>query len=416
MIDGLAGPDQLADVLINWRAWIAKSYGWVGFLPSNESVRRLLTLSFYASLAQEEGRYPRFRVYVPLPGAGNNLQKLASFEPRLPIDDVERLRRLAPAASSLDFALSVVEDAGDLLCDGMVSAAEDESTRLIGLPGLYKGGIPPGLLIRIDRPGELRLSEGSLSLLLRQGRVSSIVPLEYARDALAWLSEPAHHIHDQLFSDMRAESKEYFGGTSGIEGLLFELLAMILAEAVESRTGGAFVILPNPDSRFVTCKYQLKDLALKELTTTFWTACVDATNASDAPQLRNLARTWNSGFRKLLTHAKAVATLSRTDGCVCMDRSFDILGFGGKIQVSNDHIDHAGITYAHAASKELLPEDDIRALGMRHQSAFRLCKAEKNTAAFVVSQDGDLRLFYSDSEHVYFLEGLHAFTTVHPHW
>jgi hypothetical protein len=205
-IDGLAGPDQLADALIDWRAWVAKSLAWDSFFPSSESVRKLLSLSFYASLAQEEGRYPRFRIYVP-----------------------------------------------------------------------------------------------------------------------------------------------------GLEGLLFELLAMILAEAVESRTGGAFVILPSGDSPFVMCKYRLKDFSLKQLISKFWTACVDLTNASDAPQVRDLARISNAGFRELHTQARAVATLSKTDGCVYLDRSFDIHGFGGKIQVSDDDIAHAGITYAHPSTKGFFP-------------------------------------------------------------
>ena len=50
----------------------------------------------------------------------------------------------------------------------------------------------------------------------------------------------------------------------------------------------------------------------------------------------------------------------------------------------------------------LLSVNDVhKRRGTRHRSAFELCERVPNTLAFVISQDGGVRAFSNDDEHVY---------------
>lgn len=414
-IESFAGPDQLVDVFIDWRKWNQRGSKEEQVCPSKETVRTLINLSYYASQAQEEGRYPRFRIYVPMKRIGNNLRKLATFDPPVHLDGVDTLRRLAPAASSLDYALSVVEAGERLLCDGIVSAADDESGIVFGRPEVAIGGRPPGLFIRIDRPGEIRITDGLASFLLRHGKVRDIIPFFCVPGVHDWISESAENIHEAIFKNL-VDGHKNFGGQNGIRHLVLQLLSKILAEAVENRTGATFIVLPDPNCPSIKCKYKLREASLADAIKRFWKDCIKTTSTNDVKQLKNLGRVWNASHRKLFTAAKAVATFSKVDGCVLMDRLFNVYGFGGKIQVDEKPAEESGLEYADYDSKETISEEELHSFGTRHQSAFRLCKAVKDAIVFVVSQDGDLRIFFSDSKKVYFFDALHAWAKNMPSW
>jgi hypothetical protein len=86
---------------------------------------------------------------------------------------------------------------------------------------------------------------------------------------------------------------------------------------------------------------------------------------------------------------------------VVLDRLMTVYGFGGSISVGSTAPD--GRVLVDPQTREPLPEDDLlRRFGERHRSAFQLCKAHPDVLAFVISQDGDLRLFASDQRHVTF--------------
>lgn len=417
IIEGLAGPDQLSDVFLDWLAWDSSSPNMPNYFTSlsEGNIKRLISLCYFASQAQEEGRFPCFRVYSPLIGVGPNLRQIASFEPSILIDGVEVLRRLAPAVSSLDYALSIAEQDGLLICNGVVEVAEDEGGISIGRPEVLIG-VPNGLLIRIDRPGEIRISQEALTFLLRHGKISDIVQFYYVEGVRAWISECSKHIHKAVFSELGPEYKKYFGGELGIGGIMLQVLSTILAETSEYHTGGAFVILPYTENEFISCKYTLKKFDISNAIKSLWRVCIDATKDTDITDFKNHVSAWDSCRRKLFSEAKAIANFSKVDGCVVIDRSFNVLGFGGKIQVDEAAIERAGLQYACYHTKQIETGDEINKFGTRHKSAFRLCKAIPGALAFVVSQDGDLRIFYSDSKYVYFLDALHAWSKHMPAW
>src|SRR5438874_430821 len=108
------GPDELLAKLLDGREVAlrgnrAEVYGNI----SNEGAHHLVKLSYYASQSVEEGRYPRFRIYVPTasnppPGCQDPWQ-LAKFSEPVPLREIDDLRRLAPCVATHDFALEVHE-------------------------------------------------------------------------------------------------------------------------------------------------------------------------------------------------------------------------------------------------------------------------------------------------------------------
>ncbi len=55
-----------------------------------------------------------------------------------------------------------------------------------------------------------------------------------------------------------------------------------------------------------------------------------------------------------------------------------------------------------------VPRDELlKPFGERHKSAFYLCQQVPGSIAFVISQDGDLRIFASDEKRVYFADHVH---------
>src|SRR5688572_12570158 len=96
-LNEFCGPDDLRDAIIS----IRKS-GAFATPISDQGIRRLIKLVYYASLAPEEGRFPRSRFIVRKPGTGD-VFIAGHFEVEL--KDIDTLRRLAPAVSGSDGAL-----------------------------------------------------------------------------------------------------------------------------------------------------------------------------------------------------------------------------------------------------------------------------------------------------------------------
>jgi hypothetical protein len=104
----------------------------------------------------------------------------------------------------------------------------------------------------------------------------------------------------------------------------------------------------------------------------------------------------------MLTEAEVAGNLSGADGCVVLNRKLQVCGFGGEILVSDDDAQMAIRPFTDVASGDEWSYDDfMKGIGgTRHKSAARLCRAHPNVLVFVVSQNGDLKLFYSNEKQV----------------
>lgn len=208
------------------------------------------------------------------------------------------------------------------------------------------------------------------------------------------------------------DGRKWFAGEWGLAELIHKVWSSVLYHASEKRHGGAFVVVPAANTidlaRFsIKCKYDA-DLRLGEQILDFWNACIVFAKASTEEERNPALHQWKWHREKLFITAKALAGLSCVDGCVVVDGDLAVLGFGGEIRVDEAKASSAPRSLRNIKTGELTPEDELLSFGTRHRSAYRLCKVHPGTIAFVISQDGDLRIFYSTDSDVYGFQFLHA--------
>jgi hypothetical protein len=82
------------------------------------------------------------------------------------------------------------------------------------------------------------------------------------------------------------------------------------------------------------------------------------------------------------------------DGCTVLDSDLRLLGFGGKIlpRAIEDRRQLRDARAGLALGKEVMYQT-----GTRHLSAYQVCQACEGVTCFVVSQDGQVTLFWSDA-------------------
>ena len=93
---------------------------------------------------------------------------------------------------------------------------------------------------------------------------------------------------------------------------------------------------------------------------------------------------------ELLGCVRFIASLSRVDGFVLLDKSLVVHGFGVEARADADvtEVDVAGDA---DASSELLRKVPLSTFGTRHRAMLRYCDENEGALGFVISQDGDIR-------------------------
>jgi hypothetical protein len=98
-----------------------------------------------------------------------------------------------------------------------------------------------------------------------------------------------------------------------------------------------------------------------------------------------------------------VGNFSCVDGCVVLTYGLKVLGFGVKIGVSSKQSEGSPRRFKHLASNTIYKDEEVMGAigGTRHQSVARLCQVQEGVVVYTISQDGELKLFYSDAEFAY---------------
>jgi hypothetical protein len=406
------GPDDLSDAIISIRQSKLDRHGGDArcLAPiSDDGIRRLIQVAYFTSLAQEEGRYPQFRC-VNVDAGKPPIRLAASCT--VPITDVESLRRLAPAASETDGALLVTERGGSLVCMGFMIVNDMGFAANIGRPEIVSVGLSPSLIVRVDGPGRLRASESGHTLILARGGMWEVVDYRVVPAVRKLWDDLAARMVDKMAEAYGEESRAYFGGYHGLAELIHKVWSRVLAGAIDRLHGGALVILPSEGSLEgfdIHCKYPV-EMRLGDDILEFWKSCVHHAEARNDDQHERDAATqaWSWRRAALFTKAEILAGLSSVDGCVVLDRNLQVLGFGGEIRVDDQKVYAAPRALRNLRTGQLTPEAELEQYGTRHRSAYRLAKVSPGTIVFVISQDGDLRIFCSDEETVFGFDRLHA--------
>ncbi|NJN57913.1 MAG: hypothetical protein HC879_10630 [Leptolyngbyaceae cyanobacterium SL_5_9] len=392
---------------------------------SEEGLKNLVDLAFKISLKKEESRYPRFQIYVPsvgfLPIKDNEEPDwMVFFDPSITLD-VSTLHRISSGIPSRPYALCVWESEEAIEAYGVIRI-EDLNSQDTRTSKHINVDVYPGLILSIEAPGILNVSLFNTSytiiesLTLRHGRIEQIYDIH--------MTLVVQSIYSDIEESIRSsEEKEL---SSNISGYIGNIWSYILGLSVDFEHGGQFIILPSSSSlnEGCLCINETKVLQVKHITTRpnlgSQIATLDQESASmqrkrprithnpftgeklpeddcdsafkrGVSQGLSMSERIHDKYQTLFDSARAVAKLSTADGCLVFDRKLQLLGFKGEVLVRED---------PECVELDLDRKDfkqkgvfDINQFGTRHRSAARFCGKVPGAVIFVVSQDGDIRLF-----------------------
>jgi hypothetical protein len=387
--DGRVFPEHLISAFWNYLRQY-ENERLITRVDSEEQLANLVYPAFQASLSSEEGRQVRLRVVFNL----KPKQFTVQFAEPAPYS-AGQLVKLAPTIN--------------LSSRWLVAISDETSQSLIRIEGILDSDILP--LDQIEqRMGYERFyppNEGLRLAVLGAGwlRLSTIFATFELRDCCLrkrLLVGRIKHVSDWLRKVPSYLAIEDTATAAAVPAFVRRFLVNVLAKISEARHGGCLLVLTShvelsslplkikyrvdssiaqmvvTDRSSVGFKVSLKGrLSGKDVSIGPIKIIYDDSSFADALMLdKGLAQT-----------VDLVSSLAAVDGAVLLSHDLCIIGFGAEITVSEKPTTDEKINRPAAH-----PPTDF---GMRHRSAIRFCQEVPHTLAFVVSQDGNIRLFHN---------------------
>ncbi len=418
-----AFPDDLAAQVIERWDTFASRQGAPPPLPSPADLRRILETAFFASLEREEGRPLRFvlccspDVDVVRDGFGETVPFVPLEMPR-PLN-VGSIRSLAPAVNPSNAALLVRfprsgGSAPEAEIVGLLHVGENVSRARSGRSFYYRPA-PYALSIEVADAGELHVYQGGARLIsMKAGHLHNLITYS----ALEFLS-----INRILMSGDRAlrsrivpPSHEPVRETSDFEwtALLNTILCIVNGVRTHGHGGTVLLVAPGAESTLpVRTKFELEshESLLGDRFIDFVNTRHVLTEArlhhdrprgvlTDEQVLSHLQNAAFAAEEDLVGAAEVVAGLTAVDGALVLTADLRPLGFGAEIVLDAAEPVIAYEAIGRQQSPESWPTVDSESFGMRHRSALRCVGVTEDLAAFVVSQDGQVSLFWKQDGRV----------------
>ena len=379
----------------------AKAGVFQGPTPSIEVSETLLEsmirVCFAASLIPEEGRYPKFQLHAaagdqPPPFAG----LLVKFVEPVSIADPRSLAKLATASPSEGTLILVSERNGGLVALGLVSLKKSHYVRPPGSEFVWMPAALKGATAEARGPGYVAVYGRHPPIELRGGRILSPVIrcADYEMVKLFFKD-----IISRLFGS-RGKWVESFPDTSdrstNVRYFVTSVWQLLIEKMRAHKHGAAIIITSAPQSQDISIKYPLENADFGQRLVSHFDSSFQTELSID----REMYFRWRQSEHDLLATINLISGASKIDGCVILDSSLKVLGFGCKLGASQNLDGEVEFIDPLTSSPSPNLESEINRFGTRHSSAFRFCCAHDETIAFVVSQDGDLRIFLRRGQQV----------------
>jgi hypothetical protein len=387
--EGAAFPEHLVEAVWSWLRWGGSSMLCSDFARprSKDQLRILITCAYQASLRTEEGRPVRFHVLFDIAPE----KFVAKFE--APLDyDAGSLVDLAPTIGIGFQWLSVaprdpLSDPLEIvgICDPGLSLHKDDilprwDDLLFHVPKVR------GLMLSVFGPGSMRVILGAKRVVeLRNGSLR----LPYSVNQITYIREWYHETADRLGF-----------GTTPIGGRLVRWLwGNILRAVCNARHGGCFLVIPEAldlADMPITIKYRLGAERLQDVFRERMAVEPGLSRHVHGRADLEISVLDDSHFieRDVARITDLVASLAAVDGAVVLRRDWKLVGFGAEITETGLWRDDEDVEYGeHPDSMDERNAKPLSSLGMRHRSAYRFCQRVPGAMAFVISQDGELRVF-----------------------
>jgi len=384
-------------------------------LPSAETLKKIISSAYQASLQTDERRPVTFRLIFGEPGSfprNHGPQGLHCFEfaDTLPFDALE-LRKLSSAAAYYRSLIGICVENQRLRIWGCVHSGPRWLKALQGgraeVPDM-----PPALVLRVTGPGSIEVLLGDSTVgQLSEGRIfgpsinvftSKWLPLSFCQDRAGNL---------KLHLEARAKADSHWADIDpNCLRILGQNLVRRMLAATRAYKHGGIILWVTSEFRdqilaegnpFVDLKYKF---APGENRSRLRTLMVEIMNTlaqvgGSSPDERGPVgwADYESSTDPVLNQldeavfemSHFVANLTATDGAVILTKGFELLGFGAEIHCNEYDVS----TVAHAMDLEAdnVEIESIHRVGTRHRSVYRFCNAITDATGQVISQDGNVR-------------------------
>lgn len=372
--------DHLAQLVLNARIQFPAEAPTFGNI-SADGVRRLLRIAYYGSQAANEGRFPRLTLFAPAPK--QELHGIVRLDTEL---SVAELGRLGPALASRDCALVVAEEGPVLRITGIVSVRSVLSEMHFNHASARPASRPAGLSVDICAPGELLVVEHRTFRLL-----AGVLRQELSFFRADWFQSWYQEVAAQLFGWSPSQHVPAHATNLRPDYVIARTWYRLLRQARDLRHGGCFVILDDPAGAPIWHTFRAHDCDLGSmLAFTMRTIRGDVAVGSGTTAPATDFGTLMLVRERLLSAVDTIAHLSAADGCVVFNRRLQLHSFASMIELSES--DHDTVPCFQGDTATRLDPARLRSLGARRRSAALLCQACPGAMAFVISQDGELRI------------------------
>jgi DisA bacterial checkpoint controller nucleotide-binding len=401
-------PRELSEQI--WALWM-RANGTDTLLDSAGKLNAFLSIAYQASLLREEGRPVECRIallghqhleHAVLDGTGFYPIRFAKRR----IFAEQEVRRLASATGFYRSMIAVEwSDQHGFQISGMIHTGAWSRDLTIAVDSVNYP-IPDWLIIHVRGPGNLVIRRGSERVVtLLNGRVEGH---GFDLFASSWFLGCYRTVGDGFTDAIVPDLPESVVIREDLaEQIGIGFMHRVIREIRNSRHGGTIVFAPRilmgellKTGGPLRAKYQIEEtctaspfgLILEEVTRRLALFALAKGNSSAGWQeylkwYEEFPYTFSQRFVEL---ALWLSDLAAVDGCLLLDHKFTVFGFGVEIQVPSfeDEMVHRALDIE--AQHCVL--ESMENAGTRHRAAYRLCREQAQCLAFVVSQDGAVKL------------------------
>jgi hypothetical protein len=414
-----AFPADLADeITTRWKTLAEHHRGHAPALPRPAQLRHILETAFFASLEREEGRNLHF-VLCCAPDITVLRDGLGETVPVVPLrvaraTTVESIRALAPALSPQNAAMLVrcppADDRAEACEIAGILHVGSHLARARSGRSFYHRPAPAAFVVDVRDAGEIHIYLGGIKLAaLNGGRLQD----QIAFSSLEFL--PIAHIlargEQTLRPSITVPEHEPTREWSDFQWTALLNTVLCIINGVKDHEHGGTVLLVSPQSESslpIRIKFELDEQAhvlgerfvrflnaRHRLAAVRWRARVTAGGIpDDQGASASLESETFAAEVDLADAADLVARLTAVDGAVVIGSDLRVLGFGAEIVLDAAAPIQAFEVIGNNYLPSQWPPVDSESFGMRHRSALRCVGVADQTAAFVVSQDGSVSLFW----------------------
>ncbi|PFM59522.1 hypothetical protein COJ48_24890 [Bacillus cereus] len=203
--------------------------------------------------------------------------------------------------------------------------------------------------------------------------------------------------------------------------IYFRTLLSILRLTKEKLHGGTFLIVPSqltPEdtilSNSLNVKYSIQSSNMWKYINDESIARIKWNNFSpkteetfdDYKQQVKWDNKRKNAQKKLFEFEEFISSLTEVDGAVLLNSKLEVLGFGAEITVSTPNINY--IKEASDLNGKAYKDIPINSFGTRHRSAIRFCSHIKDSIAFVISQDGSVKVIKKEGDSLFLWKNINV--------